>query len=223
VEALAEALADESGPVQSEAAWSLSFIVPGDAAPRVMERFFPALEAVVQTKPGPWFATFPALAGALGSPADRVRMAELLLQPSTRWKGPVIEALASMGRPGETEADALLTEALKRKVDPRCEWNLVRALGASASPATAPTLVECLHSPNQKVREEAAAALTKQPGGRELLKAAMATGDEALVMSAVGVLDQPEDIPFLDELAPKVSARARIAVQAAAKRLSLSH
>jgi HEAT repeat protein len=222
VEALAEALADESMPVQSEAAWSLSFIAPGDAAPPVMERFFLVLEQVVQTKPGPWFLTFPALAGALGAPADRVRMAELLLQPATRWKGPVIEALARMGRPGETDADALLAEALKRKVDPRCEWNLVRALGASASPATAPVLLNCLQSPNQKVREEAAAALARQPQGREQLKAAMAAGDEALVMSAVGVLDQPEDLPFLDELAPRLTPKGRIAVQAAAKRLSLN-
>lgn len=219
VEGLTAALGDPDMAVQAEAAWSLSLITPDSLKATVMARLHEVLEGAVTGRPGPWWVTFPALAGAIGAPGDRVRIARLLLRRDIRFKGPLVEAVLQMARPGETEANPLVIEAVKSNVDPKCDHKLLKALGITQDLQALPLLTDSLQNPKPQAREAAAHALAQYPEGQRLLKEAMATGDEALVTAAAGAIDDPA---FLEELAPRLSPRGRIAVQAMARRLSRS-
>jgi RNA polymerase sigma factor (sigma-70 family) len=217
VEALAAALSDQDMAVQAEAAWSLSLVTPDAQRPAVMQRFHEVLEAAVTGRPGPWWVTFPALAGALGTESDRVRIARLLLRKDVRFRGPLVEAVLQLARPGQTEANPLVIEAVNTKADPRCDHKLLKALGITLDPEALPLLQNALKGPQPLIREAAAHAIARYPDGQQRLKEAMSAGDEALITAAAGALDDPA---FLEELAPRLSPRGRIALQAAARRLA---
>ncbi|MDF2628731.1 MAG: sigW 3 [Symbiobacteriaceae bacterium] len=217
VDGLAAALGDPDMAVQAEAAWSLSLITPEAHREAVMQRFHEVLEAAVTGRPGPWWVTFPALASALGLEHDRVRIARLLLRKDVRFKGPLVEAVLQMARTGATEANALVTEAIATHADPKCEHKLLKALGITQDPAALPLLQSALKSPQAHMKEAAAHAIAQYPDGQRLLKEAMSAGDEALITAAAGAIADPA---FLEELAPRLSPRGRIALQAAARRLA---
>jgi RNA polymerase sigma-70 factor (ECF subfamily) len=243
VRALADALADPTMTVPAEAAWSLSLINPGDIPDLrqyVMDRAYPALETLLQ-KPGPWWATIPAMLGALGTEADRIRIAQILLRPGLRWPGPLTEALVRMSRHGVYEANPLIGEAILKGSDARCTHRLVAALGATQDPVALPLLEDCLrpapstpHLATAKVREEAAKALAGYPQGRNRLRQAAeawlapapggaAAPDDspvAVIAAALATLQDPADVAYLDSLADRLSPRTRISVRAAARRIT---
>ncbi|HYF80865.1 MAG TPA: sigma-70 family RNA polymerase sigma factor [Symbiobacteriaceae bacterium] len=217
VEALAAALSDPDMAVQAEAAWSLSLVTPDAQRPAVMQRFHEVLEVAVTGRPGPWWVTFPALAGALGTESDRARIAGMLLRKDVRFKGPLVEAVLQLSRPSQTEANPLVIEAVQTHADPKCEHKLLKALGVTLDPEALPLLQTALKSPQPLMREAAAHALARYPHGQQQLKEAMSAGDEALITAAAGAIDDPA---FLEELAPRLSPRGRITLQAAARRLA---
>jgi RNA polymerase sigma-70 factor, ECF subfamily len=225
--ALAEALGDKSIGVQGEAGWSLYLINPPDVDLRrqVMERYWAVIEGALK-HPGPWWVTFGPMLGALASEEDQCKVADLLFRDDVRWKGPLCGAMADMARPGRTAVNARIIAALQQGVDPRCNHNLVKALGKSLDPAALPFLLERLsaaHDANE--RTAVATAIAGYPEGRTLLKSALEAPDrdEAAALALVGALEPiatAEDVPFLEALAGRLSPRGAISARAAAKRIT---
>jgi hypothetical protein len=208
--ALAGALSDRDGMgVNAEAAWSLMLIAPeGDLRRQVLEAFYAALEGLL-AKPGPWWATVPAMLGALGGPEDQVRTARTILRKDVRWKGPLTEAMARMAKPGATAANGLIAEAIETGADPRCTHRLVEALGKSLDPSALPLLHKALRGADPKAREAAAQALAAFPEGRTYLREAIeAGGEEAAVLAAavaLASLGNADDVAYLDAVAERLS------------------
>ena len=226
VAALAEALGDASIGVQGEAGWSLCLVTPPehDALRRqVMARFWDVIEGALK-RPGPWWVTFPPMVGALGSEEDQLRIAELLFRPDLRFKGPLCHMLTLLARPERTAVNARIRAAVEQGVFPKCNHELLNALGKSLDPAVLPFLLERLNTADPKERTAAARALAGYPNGPNLLRTALeAPGrDEGVTLALVGALEPiatPDDVTLLEDVATRLSPKGAITARAAAKRI----